>query len=355
MATGLSAQGSARMAIEVAEGDATTPTRLMYFPPGSLSIQQTIETIEDRREWSKGFDSTADVMPGMEDVTVTVTGVPLSFEDAGFLWCGLAKSGSAAGAVIDTTGYERTWTPSQTSSVVGTGIESFHLEYSTGDLIGTVGWSIPGLILQDLALHFRRRASGTDTGVTMDATFRSASGATQITAYTGSLADRTQSYALGQQVTAYVDDSVGGIGNTVDGDINELDLTVSRPVIFHDGMAAAANTHTSAHLGVAETSMTWLRRFSDKTELDKYIGAAFVRGRRVVRVEAVGALVGSSTAFNTIRADFFGKITDDGSIPELVDSMWYQRFSLTGLYDSTLTASVVLYTLNSVSVAYDTA
>ena len=30
MATGLSAQGSARAAIEVAEGDATTPTRLLY-------------------------------------------------------------------------------------------------------------------------------------------------------------------------------------------------------------------------------------------------------------------------------------------------------------------------------------
>ena len=126
MATGLSALGSLRGAIETVEGDASTPTRLLYIPPGSLSITQTVENIEDRREWAKGFDQMVDVMPGMEDVTVTLTGIPMSFEDAGWWWCAWAKSGSVAGSVVDTSAYTRTWTPLQTSSVVGTGVESLH-------------------------------------------------------------------------------------------------------------------------------------------------------------------------------------------------------------------------------------
>jgi len=354
MATGLEALGSLRGAIEAAEGDATEPTRLLYIPPASISITQTKENIEDRRQWAKGFDGLVNVYPGMEDVTVTLTGVPMSFEDAGFWWCMWAKSGSAAGSVIDTSGYERTWTPSQTSSVVGTGVESLHLQYGATDLLGTVGWSIPGLVGENLSLHFRKRASGTDTGVTMDMTFRTASAASQITAFDGSLSDRTQTMALGQQLLAYVDTTSGGLGGTADTSITEFDLNWNRPAIFHDGMDGTA-THTTMHRGYAEVTGSFLRQFSDKTELDAYIGTDDAKTLRAIRVEAVGGLVGSSTAYNTIRADVVGKLTDPGTIPELVDGLWYQRFGITGHYDATVGASSELYTLNDVSAAYDTA
>ena len=355
MATGLTALGTLRGAIEAAEGDSTVPTRLLYIPPDSLSITPTLENIEDRREWAKGFDSMANVYPGMEDWTISITGVPMSFEDAGWWWCAWAKSGSAAGAVIDTSGYERTWTPSQTSSVVGAGVESLHLQYSSTDLIGTFGLSLPGLVGENLSLHFRKRASGTDTGLTMDMTFRTSKAAVPITAFTGgALSDRTQTFALGQQLKAYVDTTAGGLGGTGDTNITEFDLDINRPALFHDGMDGTG-VHTSMHRGNAEITASFLRKFNDLIEYNAWKGATYAKTLRAIRVEATGAKVGAATALNTIRADFVGKAIDSGQFPERVDGMFYQRINLAGVYDATLGASAELYTLNSVSAAYDTA
>ena len=354
MATGLRSLGSLRGAVESAEGDSTTPTRLLPILPESISIAPTLGSIEDRREWAKGFDGLADVYPGIEDWTVTLSGLQCSFEDAGWWWTAFMKSGSAAPTTVDTSAYSRTFTPNQSSSVVGTGVESLHLQYSATDLIGTVGWSIPGLVGQDLALHFRKRASGTDTGVTMDITLRTASAATLITAFTGSLSDRAQTLALGQQLSADIDSSASSLGTTADNNVTEADLTISRPAIFHDGMIAAA-THTSMHRDMAETSLSIVRKFSDLTEYNAWKGSNFSKTLRAVRIEALGAIVGAVSAKNTLRADWVGKWDDPGQIPELIDGLWYQRFSGQGIYDATVGGSVKLFTQNNVSAAYDTA
>jgi hypothetical protein len=355
MATGMIVTETLRGAIETTEGAATTPTRLLYIPKGGgITVRQAVETLRDERAWNKG-DSLADVYPGMQDVVVRISNVRCSFEDAGWWWTAFAASGGVAGSVLDTTAYTRTWTPHQTDHTVGAnGVRSLHLQFSTSDLISTVGWSIPGLVGEELELILKKRASGTDTGVTMNATFRTASAATQITAFTGSLSDRAQTMALGQQLKSYVDTST--IGTTADPSITEATFRLSRPAAFHDGMDNTG-VHTSMHRPQGwSASLTFLRKFSDKTEVDAYLGSSFTKTLRKVRIIAEGAVVGATTARNTIRLDFVGKHVEQGEFGgEYVDGIWYQRFGLEGVYDSALTASWQLYTINTVSTAYTSA
>jgi hypothetical protein len=344
-----------RGAYGATEGTATTPTRLLYIPKGGgVTITQTVETVRDERAWAKG-DHVANIYPGMQDVTVRLSNVPLSFEDAGWWFGAFAATGGETPSTVDTSAYSRTFTPSQTDFLFGaTGVRDLHLQFSTTDLVGTVGWSVPGLMGEELELTFKKRASGTDTGVMMSATFRTPKAATQITSFTGSLSDRTQTLALGQQLKAYVDTTT--IATTADPNITEATLRVSRPASFHDGMDNTA-LHTSMHRAQGwTTQLSLLRKFSDKTEVDAYIGANFAKTLRKVRIIAEGALVGASTALNTIRADFYGKHVDQGDFGGvLVDGIWYQRFTLDGMYDGTSLSSYILNTINNVATAYITA
>ncbi len=356
MVDGLSALGSLRGAIEVSEAAGTTPTRLLYIPQGAMSIQPTSPSVEDRREWAKGFDTLSNLLPGgPEDWTVTITGVPCSFEDVGWWFCTFFASGSGAPAVVDTNARSRTYTPLQgaTSLVVPTAMESLNLEYSTIDMIGTAGWQMDGLVGETLVLHWKKIASGSDTGLTMDITLRSKAKAAKITAFTGgALSTRTQTFALGQNTIAYVDTAYGNLGNTADGDITEADLTISRPATFHEGMVGG-NVHTSLHRGEASVELSYLRKFDGAAELEMYTSTTDTRAIRAVRLENLGATVGSVDAKNTIRADIIGKYDTVGQLPEFINGLWYQRYTMKGVYDSGQTSSVRLFTQNNIATQYD--
>jgi hypothetical protein len=346
---------SLRGALEVAEGDATTPTRLLYpGKGGGITIAQNVETIRDERAWNKGT-STANIYPGMQDVAVRLSNWAVTYEDVGWWLSLLCASGSGTPTTVDTTAFSRTFTPHQTNFTVGSaGTRSAHIQFSTSDFIGTRGWSVPGLVIEDLELIMKKRASGTDTGALLNATLRTASAATNITSFTGSLSDRAQTHVLGQQFKTYFDAST--MGSTADANITEVTLRVNRPASFHDGMDNTA-LHSSMHRANGWTSqLSIVRKFSDATELDAYMGSNFAKTTRKVRTIAEGAVVGATTAKNTLRVDFVGKYTDKSEYGgQNVDGIWYQNLTLDGIYDSTLTADYEIFTQNSISAAYTTA
>ena len=354
MATGSTGLMTARAALGASEAAATTPTRLMYFgAPSNIDTSglQQFDTIEDRLAWAKA-DGLRNLYNGMENNTFRVSGVPASYEDFGFILAtcpGVVSGSTGQGAntptTTDTSAYTRTFTPSQTVTDWGsTGGYDMNLQVGMTDLIGTVGWSVPGLRLSEWALHFNRRASGTDTGLTYDATWMSHKAETDITSFTGSLSDRTQTLALGTQFKAYVDTS--SIGSTADTNIISADFTYSRPPTFHPGADGTGN-YTSMHFPQQVTThLTLTRKFSDKTELNAYTAKTL----RKVRLKCEGALIGSSTALNTIQLDFIGKIVDH--TPVEVDGLWYATIELDGMFDSSQTASWKVTTISTVSAAY---
>jgi len=354
MATGSQAVESVRASIETAEGAATAPTRLLYVPQGSVSVQHKVEQSRGVYAWAK-FDATHDIYPEIQDLTLVIDNINGTYQDIGFWLSGIARAGSAVPSTVDTSAYSRTVTPVQTSSVVATDIDSFNIEWSSTDFAGTRVWKMPGMVIEDLTINMRKRASGTDTGVTFSLRFRSASKPTFGTAFTSSLSDRAQTLILGQQFAAFVDSTASGLGSTADGNIIESTFHFAVPAVFHDG-AIASDAHTSMHRPSPWTSeLSIVRKFSDLTEYTAYVGTSFVKTLRAIRLQFEGAIVGGVDAKNTFRLDFVGKHREMSDSPVRRDGLWYQSFDLDGVYDATVLASFKLFTQNSVSASYRSA
>ena len=352
MATGSQSLTSLRGAVEATEGGATQPTRLLYLPQGALTFSRNKEPIRIEMAWNKQ-DALMDILSGIEDVTVNVGTSPVSSEDFGWWLSAYDGSLGAVGSLSDTTAYTRTGAPSQTDNTISaTGTRSLHLQYGASDLLSTYGISLPGLVGESLTFNFAKRASGTDTGCTWSGTFRTASPAVPITAFTGSLSDRTQTWMIGNYGKTFVDTAT--MGSTADPEITSGTFTYNRPAAFHDGLDQTGN-HTSMHRAMGwTTQLTFQRKFSNMTEYNAYIGTAAVKTLRKVRVLFEGPLAGAATAKHTVRLDFVGKHVSL-SDPEWVDGLYYATHTLDGVYDATNVASWDFLTINATAAAYTAA
>ena len=354
MATGSQSLESLRGAVEVAEGDATTPTRLLYLPKGALTFARAKEPIAVELAWNQQ-DAVQDILAGMSDVPVSVTSAPTSAEDLGWFLCAFDGAFGPAGSLSDTTAYTRTGLPSQTDNTVSaTGTRSIHLQYAPSDLLATYGMSFPGLVGESLTIDFARRASGADTGMRWSGTFRTASAGVPITAFTGTPSSRAQTWMLGNLTRTYLDTST--MGSTADTNIVSGSFNLSRPASFHDGFdSGIAGAHTSMHRAAGwDTTLTLLRKFSDMTEYNAYHGSAGVKTLRKFRLLSENGLAGAATVKNTVRLDFVGKHVAL-SEPEWNDGLYYATHTLRGMYDATLGASWKVITINSIAAAYTTA
>ena len=352
MPTGSQSLTSLRGAVEATEGGATTPTRLLYLPQGALTFSRNKEPIAIELAWNKQ-DALMDVFSGLEDVTVNVGTSPVSSDDFGWWLAAYDAAFGPAGALSDTTAYTRTGAPSQTDNTISaTGTRSLHLQYGATDLLSTYAISLPGLVGESLTFNFAKRASGTDTGCTWAGTFRTASPAVPITAFTGTLSDRAQTWMLGNYGKTFVDTST--MGSTADPEITSGTFTLNRPPAFHDGLDGTGN-HTSMHRAMGwTTDLTFQRKFSNLIEYNAYVGTASVKTLRKVRVLFEGALAGAATAKHTVRLDFVGKHVTI-SEPEWLDGLYYATHTLRGVMDTTNGASWKFVTINAIAAAYTAA
>ena len=353
MATGSESLLTARAALGATEGAATTPLRLFYFGvPANLDDSgiQDFTTIEDRRAWAKRDDLVA-LYNGLENNVLAFNNAPCSFQDFPWVLCTVPGivSGAGLGAgtptTTDTSAYTRTFTPSETVTAFGdTGGYDAHFQWGNTDLISTVGWSLPGCRCTDLTVNFNKRAAGTDTGVTWSGKFETVKTATQITAFTGTLSDRTQTYPVGNALVSYVDTTTQG--STADTNITSATWHIGNPPSWHDGMDGTG-LHTSMHFPSAMVSdMTIIRKFSDTTELATYLA----RTTRKIRIKIEGAIIGAATAKNTLTLNFIGQPGEYKK--QYIDGVLYASIPLMGVYDATLAASWSWTTINAVSTAY---
>lgn len=340
-----------RGAIEASEGDGTTPTRILSTGPAGnvdASDLQKRETIEDRRAAGTRTSLRA-TYSGIESSMFRLSSIPVSYEETGWWLALLAPSGGVAGSVVDTSAYERTFTPVEGTATnsYGTGYYTAQIQYSSLDFSATRVDKVPAMAITSMTMNFDKRASGTDTGLTLDLELTQTQGTvTAATSFDGSLSATTPTLVLGNQLTAYIDDTYGSIGSTSDDQVMSASFSLVNPLTWHDGMDGT-NAHTSGHWAQQWTpTMTITRRFSDLTELDAYVA----KTTRAVRIEATGDIVGSSTATNTFRIDMVGKPTDHRRTQ--IDGLYYAEIDLEGIYDPTLTTSWQAYVVNDVSAAY---
>jgi hypothetical protein len=103
--------------------------------------------------------------------------------------------------------------------------------------------------------------------------------------------------------------------------------------------------------GPVESTLTFVRKFSDMTEYNKYTGAAYAKGLRVVRFEFEGATIGAVDAKETFQLDFVGKYAGPRGAMESRNGILYQQHALKGLYSSDIGAAWEMFHQNSVSQA----
>lgn len=350
MATGSVALQKLQGRIEIAEGTAaSTATRILYVGPGGgidISGVQRYDTIEDRRAWGKRT-SLAATYSGIQYNTINISGAPISYEGIGWWLSLLAPSGGTVPGTVDTSCYTRTFTPVEGTAVAtfGTGYNTAFLEFSTLDFAATRVWQLGAMRIASMTLNFSKRASGTDTGATMDLELIMGQGtARTATAFGTALSDITNTLVIGSQLASYIDTST--IGSTADTNVTAARFTLTNPVSWHDGMDGTSG-HTSAHHSLQWTpALTLTRKFSDLTELNAYVAKTV----RKVRLAATGGIVGATTATNYFALDFYGVPMDHRVVES--DGMWYAEIDLEGIYDSTATTSWTASLRNGSSAAY---
>lgn len=313
---------SARAALETARGTTTTPTRLIYGE--EFVHEQEVQTVrpEELRNSYAGFFTAA---AGREVNRIRVRG-RMSYTDAHWYGQCFFKGGVTATGGADP--YTWTYLPALTSDDLKT--LEFQLGYSD-----TIGASAPGVKLnyclgETLNLHWEK---GDDNALTFDASWLSATAATQITAFTGTLSDRTTLAASTANTTVYSDPG-GTIGATADSYIIAVDWTLNLgPVALYtlDGTNAAKAIYRPQH---RTWTATITRQYADDTHWDDYIDKTVQK----IRVKT------STGATRNIQLDVYGVYT--ARRWSEVDGIITEEMTLDPIYDATSTSDHSLVVIN---------
>jgi hypothetical protein len=319
---------SARAALEVTRGTDLTPTRIIYGE--EFTHEQDKQTIRPAT-LNNSYEGFRDASAGVETNTLAVSG-RMSYDD--LIWWGnlfVAPLASGTGA-----GTDKTWAfvPSLTSDNVKTA--TVQLGYA--DTIATA----PGVRLNyclgnTFNLHFEKNDDG---AVTFSGDFFIGAAATQITAFTGSLADRTVISMSSNNTQVYLDPTT--IGSTVDNNVISVDWTLNLgPVAFYalDGTTAANAVYRPNH---RTWTATITRRYANDAEWDRYVDKA----ERKVRVLTTSSTIiaGSAVPYSA-TLDLYGAYT--GRTWAEVDGIITEELTLEPFYDVSAARSFGLTVVNA--------
>lgn len=281
----------ARGGLEATPGTPVTPTRILYAE--QFTHEQTISTVrpETLRNNYEGFFSAS---TGVETNTYTEQG-RMSFDD--WIWyCNqfVAPLGTASGTAG--AAYTFTFTPSGTAD----NVKRATIQLGFADTIATApGVQLAGVVGNTLNLHWEKNDDG---ALTYQANYFTAGTATQITAFTGSLSDRTVNPVSMFSTQVTLDAST--IGTTVDSNVVAMDWTLNlNPVPFY-----ALNNSAGASAVYRPQHRTWTatitRQYANDTEWDIYQ----TKAERKVRIISLGNALGGT--FYKAQLDLYGVYTN---------------------------------------------
>lgn len=322
---------SARTALETVRGTTVaTATRILYFAKATHAQEvATIEPVDSRG----GYQRLYRAYPGLEVNTFEFEG-DLTYESAALLGQ-LAVGSVNAGTVTAGTAFSWTFVPIGTADTN----RSVTMEYAYADLLSTVGWRVPGLVIDEFTLTFEK-----DKPVTYKAKMMTAGTATQITAFTGSLTDRAEVTAIGPAWLAYADTTT--VGTTGDTRVSKAEFTVKNNYTVRYGADGNRSGIELVKTGLRESTLKVSRYFNDTTEYSAYLA----KTTRLLRQQVTGGSVGSGTALYTARLDFAGvasghKTASDGGL--IYAEIEYDGINASGVAGGT--AEYLLYLTNNIS------
>jgi hypothetical protein len=175
--------------------------------------------------------------------------------------------------------------------------------------------------------------------VLFDASWLAASTATQITAFTGALSDRTVTPASSATTQTYIDATT--IGSTADSNVTSVDWTLNLdPVPFYglNASQAASAIYRPHH---RQWTATIVRQFVNSNEWTIYNNKA----ERKVRVKTTGPSLGASNYI--IQLDLYGVYTSRAYTD--VDGIITETLTLEPIYDTGVSGSFALSATNATS------
>lgn len=317
---------SARAAFESVRGTDLTSTRLIYAE--EFSTEQTFRTVrpeELRNSYEGWFSASA----GVETNTFHMAG-RMSYDDMiwyGNLFFGPLASGTGGGA-------DKTWTFPISNSADN--VKTAKIELGYADTIDAThpATRLNYVLGSTLNLHYEKNDDG---ALTFAADFLAASSATQISAFSGSLSDRTVIAASAAATAVYLDAST--IGTTADTNVQSVDFTLDlQPVPYYglNGSNAATAVYRPNH---RKWTATIVRQFANDTEWDIYVSKA----ERKMRLRTTGPALGGSNY--KIDLDLYGVYTNrtwsdtDGIITETL--------TMEPFYDTGISGSMALVVVNA--------
>lgn len=318
---------AARAALETTRGTPVTPTRLLYFQEGEF--QQDVATIRPSTLGSY-FGWRSGASAGTEQNTLTMSGV-VTYND--LVWLGnthIKAVASGAGAGADKT---YAFVPSGTTDDIKSA--SIQIGYSDNISATQPAVSLAYCLGDELTLKWDK--SSDDGAVMFDSKMVVPKAATQISAFTGSLSDRTVIPASANTTVVTVDATT--IATTVDNYWTDVSWTLTNG---YKNLYTLNNT-TAAIETFRPEARAWklegTRYYNLDTEWDAYIAKTV----RKMRIKTTGAVLGGS--FYSITLDLYGVYT--GMQFAESDGLGVQKFTLEPVYDTTATTDFSLTVVTS--------
>lgn len=312
---------SARAALESVRGTDLTPTRLIYAE--EFTWEQDVASIRPV-EYRNSYVPVFSAAPGREVNRFRMRG-RASYDDLAWLGQMFFKSVASTGA----NPYVWTFTPTNTSDDVKT----MTLQMAESDTIASApGVKLNFLIGESLTLRWTK---DDDSAMTFDAAWLSAKGATELTAFTGSLTDRTTTMVSCNNTTVYVDQA-SAIGTTADDTIVSVEWTLN--------LAPAAlytlNASTAARAVYRPNHRTWTANVTRQYTSNVLWGDYVDKTTQKVRVKT------TTGASAIAQVDFYGTIV--GRSKSDVDGITTEELQLENIYDVTSSSDHSMVITNTV-------
>jgi hypothetical protein len=319
---------SARAGLETNRGVGVTPTRLIYAE--EMAFEQVVQTIkpdEHRGSYNPNYSASA----GREENTITMSG-RVSYDDL-IWWANLFVKGVASGTG---GGADKTWTFLPTATSDDVKAATIQLGYT--DTIA----SAPGIEQQfcmgdTFTLHFEKNDDG---AVTFDAQLIGGEALSQITAFTGSLSDRSVVLASCNNTILYADQA-SAIGSSQDTTFVSLDWTLNLgPVRFYT-LSGTTGPTAVYRPDYRRWEATLVRQFTSDLYWDDYSDKTVQK----IRCRTTGPALGGSNY--KIDLDLYGVVTNRTESD--VDGIITEELTLGQIYDATATADHQLVVVNATS------
>ncbi len=282
---------SIRGALETTVGTPITPTRIIYGTTADHvpSIPALIPD-ELRGSWEPNYRASA----GPESNVLNRSG-SATYDD--LIWeFETHVKGGITPVVTETTANTRTYLP---NAALTDDTKSATVQFAYGDSIATTpGVSLPGLRGNELTITWDKPSGD----VTFDSSMVSAYPATDITAFTGALSDRTGLIPISALNTVVTVDTTT-IGTTTDLNFQNISWKLTNG---YESLFTLDNTNAArlnARTAPRRWELTATRYYANNTERALYATKAI----RKVRVKTTSTtLAGATTIPYSFQMDFYG-------------------------------------------------